>query len=191
MYLFVYTYICMYQKFSKPSDLLPLFLITAIAAGGVGILFSIILIIFSFKRRAFKHRLMLRSHANQNIEEFVRNCGSQAPKRYNYSDIKKMTNSFKDKLGQGGYGSVYEGKLGDGRLVAVKLLSTSKGNGEKFINKVASISRTSHVNIVSLLGFCFECTKKALIYEFMRNGSLENFLCRSWDGRSCIKLLLG
>ena len=136
-----------------------------------------LLIIFSFKRRAFEHRLLLRSHANQNIEEFVRNFGSQVPKRYSYSDIKKMTNSFKDKLGQGGYGGVYKGKLGDGRLVAVKLLNISKGNGEGFINEVASISRTSHVNIVSLLGFCFECGKKALIYEFMRNGSLENFLC--------------
>ncbi|KAL6311355.1 hypothetical protein AAG906_014075 [Vitis piasezkii] len=114
---------------------------------------------------------------DQNIEEFVKNYGSQAPKRYSYSNVKKMTNSFKDKLGQGGYGGVYKGKLGDGHLVAVKVLNTSKGNGDEFINEVASISRTSHVNIVRLLGFCFEGGKKALIYEFMRNGSLENFLC--------------
>ena len=118
-----------------------------------------------------------RSNADQNIEEFVRNYGSHAPKRYSYSYVKKMTNSFKDKLGQGGYGGVYKGKLGDGQLVAVKILNTSKGNGEDFINEVASISRTSHVNIVNLLGFCFEGGKKALIYEFMSNGSLENFLC--------------
>ena len=117
-----------------------------------------------------------RSDADQNIEEFVRNYGSQAPKRYSYSNVKKMTNSFKDKLGQGGYGGVYKGKLGDGHLVAVKVLNTSKGNGDEFINEVASISRTSHVNIVRLLGFCFEGGKKALIYEFMSNGSLENFL---------------
>ena len=101
--------------------------------------------------------------ADQNIEEFVRNYGSQTPKRYSYSDIKKMTNSFKDKLGQGGYGGVYKGKLDDGHLVAVKVLNTSKGNGEEFINEVASISRTSHVNIVRLLGFCFEGSRKALI----------------------------
>ena len=117
-----------------------------------------------------------RSDVDQNIEEFVRNYGSQAPKRYSYSNVKKMTNSFKDKLGQGGYGGVYKGKLGDGHLVAVKVLNTSKGNGDEFINEVASISRTSHVNIVRLLGFCFEGGKKALIYEFMSNGSLENFL---------------
>ena len=61
-----------------------------------------------------------------------------------------MTKSFNDKLGQGGYGSVYKGKLQDGCFVAVKVLNNSKGNGEEFINEVASISRTSHVNIVTL-----------------------------------------
>ncbi|KAF3456101.1 hypothetical protein FNV43_RR00745 [Rhamnella rubrinervis] len=87
-----------------------------------------------------------------------------------------MTLSFQEKLGQGGYGGVYKGKLLDGRLVAVKVLNTTKGNGEEFINEVASISRTSHVNIVTLLGFCLEGSKRALIYEFMPNGSLEKFI---------------
>ena len=89
-----------------------------------------------------------------------------------------MTKSFDTKLGQGGYGSVYKGKLQDGSLVAVKVLKESKGNGEEFINEVASISRTSHVNIVTLLGFCVQGWKKALIYEFMANGSLEKFIYR-------------
>jgi serine/threonine protein kinase len=87
-----------------------------------------------------------------------------------------MTNFFGDKLGEGGFGSVYKGKLEDGCLVAVKVLKESRGNGEEFINEVASISRTSHVNIVSLMGFCFEGSKRALIYEFMPNGSLEKFI---------------
>ena len=85
-----------------------------------------------------------------------------------------MTNSFRDKLGQGGFGGVYKGKLLDGRPVAVKVLNESKGNGEEFINEVASISRTSHANIVTLLGFCLEGQKRALVYEFMSNGSLES-----------------
>ncbi|KAL7223298.1 hypothetical protein ACSBR1_024871 [Camellia fascicularis] len=99
-----------------------------------------------------------------------------APKRYSYSDVKKITNSFRDKLGQGGYGGVYKGKLLDGRLVAVKILNESKGNGEEFINEVVSISRTSHVNIVAFLEFCLESNKRALIYEFIPNGSLEKFI---------------
>ncbi|XP_012486431.1 LEAF RUST 10 DISEASE-RESISTANCE LOCUS RECEPTOR-LIKE PROTEIN KINASE-like 2.1 isoform X2 [Gossypium raimondii] len=113
---------------------------------------------------------------DQDVEAFLKNNGGLVPKRYSYSDIKKMTSSFKEKLGKGGYGSVYKGKLPDGRLVAVKLLNTSKGNGQEFINEVASISRTSHVNIVTLLGLCLEGGKRALIYEFMPNGSLEKFI---------------
>ena len=58
-----------------------------------------------------------------------------------------MTNSFEDKLGQGG---VYMGKLQDGCFVAMKVLKELKGNGVEFINEVASISKTSHVNIVTL-----------------------------------------
>ncbi|KAK4598492.1 hypothetical protein RGQ29_015806, partial [Quercus rubra] len=112
----------------------------------------------------------------QSVEAFLRKNEPLAIRRYSYSDIKKMTKSFKDKLGQGGYGGVYKGKLQDDCFVAVKVLKESKGNGEEFLNEVASISRTSHVNIVTLMGFCFEESKRALIYEFMPNGSLEKFI---------------
>ncbi|KAF6173115.1 hypothetical protein GIB67_020707 [Kingdonia uniflora] len=117
-----------------------------------------------------------KSKNYEKLEEFLRNYGSMAPKRYTYSDITRMTDSFKDKLGQGGFGGVFKGKLLDGRLVAVKVMRESKGDGADFMNEVASISRTSHVNVVSLLGFCFDGSKKALIYEFMSNGSLEKFI---------------
>ncbi|CAJ1951983.1 unnamed protein product [Sphenostylis stenocarpa] len=110
------------------------------------------------------------------IEAFLTNHGALAQKRYKFSEVKKMTNSFRVKLGEGGFGSVYEGKIHNGCHVAVKLLNASKRNGEEFINEVATISRTSHVNIVSLLGFCLEGRKKALIYEFMANGSLDKFI---------------
>ena len=59
----------------------------------------------------------------------------------------------------------------------MKVLNQSKGeDGKEFINEVATISRTSHVNVVTLLGFCFDDPKRALIYEFMPNGSLEKFV---------------
>ncbi|GMQ11376.1 hypothetical protein CsSME_00054034 [Camellia sinensis var. sinensis] len=93
------------------------------------------------------------------------------------ADDHKVTNSFQYKLGKGGYGDVYKGKLLDGCLVAIKLLNEIKdSNGQEFINEVTSISRTFHVNIVSLVGYCFEGCKKALIYEYMPNGSLEKVI---------------
>ncbi|XVF04396.1 hypothetical protein REPUB_Repub05bG0078700 [Reevesia pubescens] len=115
---------------------------------------------------------------SERIEAFLTKYGSDlGPKRYSYSHIKKITKSFKDKLGEGGFGIVYKGKLPDGRLVAVKVLRESKGDGEEFINEVASISRTSHVNVVTFLGFCYDSSMRALIYEFMPSGSLDKFIC--------------
>jgi interleukin-1 receptor-associated kinase 1 len=58
----------------------------------------------------------------------------------------------------------------------VKILNAAKGNGEEFINEVSSITKTSHINVVALLGFCFEGRKKVLIYELMSNGSLDKFI---------------
>ena len=52
-----------------------------------------------------------------------------------------------------GYGGVYKGNLKDGHFVAVKVLKESKGNGEEFLNEITSISKTFHVNIVTLMGF--------------------------------------
>ena len=86
-----------------------------------------------------------------------------------------MTKSFAVKLGQGGFGAVYRGNLHDGRQVAVKMLKDTKGDGEEFMNEVASISRTSHINVVTLLGFCLQGSKRPLIYEYMLNGSLERY----------------
>lgn len=110
------------------------------------------------------------------MEKFLLNHGSLAPKRYGYNDVKKMTKSFKEKLGQGGYGIVYKGELPDGQFVAVKVLTETHEDAEEFINEVASISRTSHVNIVNLLGFCYDRKKRALVYEFMPNKSLDKFI---------------
>ncbi|KAJ9679632.1 hypothetical protein PVL29_021531 [Vitis rotundifolia] len=110
------------------------------------------------------------------IEKFLEDYRALNPSRYSYVDIKKITNHFKDKLGQGGYGSVYKGKLSNEVLVAVKMLNDSKGNGEEFINEVGTMSRIHHVNVVRLVGFCADGVKRALIYEFLPNESLEKFI---------------
>ncbi|EEF32638.1 receptor serine/threonine kinase, putative [Ricinus communis] len=87
-----------------------------------------------------------------------------------------MTKGFKTKLGEGGYGSVYKGKLRSGQFAAVKILEKSKANGQEFINEVATLGTIYHVNIVRLVGFCVDKSKRALVYEFMPNGSLEKYL---------------
>lgn len=110
------------------------------------------------------------------IEEFLQSQNNFAPIRYSYSDIKKITNGFKEKLGQGGYGSVYKGKLRSGHLAAVKMLDKSSENGQDFINEVATIGRIHHVNVVRLIGFCAEGSKRALVYDFMSNGSLDKYV---------------
>ncbi|XP_040363850.1 rust resistance kinase Lr10 isoform X2 [Rosa chinensis] len=110
------------------------------------------------------------------IEEFLHAENNLVPIRYSYSDIKKMSNKFKDKLGEGGYGCVFKGKLRSGRSGAIKMLGKSKANGEEFISEVATIGRIHHVNVVKLIGYCVEGTKRALVYEFMPNGSLDKYI---------------
>ncbi|TYI96025.1 hypothetical protein E1A91_D01G040100v1 [Gossypium mustelinum] len=94
------------------------------------------------------------------IEEFLQNY-NLAPIRYSFKEFKKMTKIFKDKLGEGGF---------------VKLLGKSNGNGQDFINEVASIERIHHANVAKLIGFCVEGSKQALIYNFMSNGSLDKII---------------
>ncbi|KAL5571294.1 hypothetical protein UlMin_020891 [Ulmus minor] len=146
------------------------------AIGIAAALFGIFAICFLMLWKCKRVALMKDKREEFDVEAFIRNSGSFAPKRYSYSSVKKMTSSFAEKIGKGGYGAVFKGKLPDGRLVAVKVLRDSKGNGEEFINEVACIGRTSHVNVVTLIGFCYERAKRALIYEFMPNGSLDKFI---------------
>ncbi|MED6126659.1 hypothetical protein PIB30_080553 [Stylosanthes scabra] len=157
--------------------------LAGVLAGGVGLtIVMYLMIIANNRKRCFSllQKMMIWKKTttlpDYNVEEFIKSYQSMTLKRYSYSELKKITNSFHESLGQGGYGIVYKASLVDGRKVAVKILKESKGRGEEFVNEVITIGRTSHVNIVSLLGFCYEMNKRALVYEFMPNGSLDKFI---------------
>ncbi|KAH9307120.1 hypothetical protein KI387_043792 [Taxus chinensis] len=99
------------------------------------------------------------------------------PTRYSYRQIKRYTVNFVDRLGHGGFGTVFKGELPNGCKIAVKILDKSKHSHQKhFMNEVVTIGRIHHLHLVRLLGYCFEGSKRALIYEYMVNGSLERYI---------------
>ncbi|XP_018720688.2 rust resistance kinase Lr10 isoform X4 [Eucalyptus grandis] len=146
-------------------DLLVLLIVFCVVKFIIGMPFVAIFLIYKYRRR---HIAM-----DKNIEEFLQAHNNFLPIRYSYSNIKKITRNFKHKLGEGGYGHVYKGTLRSGNEVAIKILKQSKAHGQDFISEVATVGRIHHVNIVQLIGFCFEGSKQALVYDFMSNGSLD------------------
>ncbi|CAN1319156.1 G-type lectin S-receptor-like serine/threonine-protein kinase At1g61370 [Linum perenne] len=98
---------------------------------------------------------------------------------FDLESIEFATNGFdiSNLLGRGGFGPVYLGKLPDGKIVAIKRLSTSSGQGaDEFKNEIMLISKLQHRNLVRLLGCCVDGLEKMLIYEFMPNKSLDTYL---------------
>ncbi|KAG5234837.1 G-type lectin S-receptor serine/threonine-protein kinase [Salix suchowensis] len=98
---------------------------------------------------------------------------------FDLSAIAAATDNFSDanKLGEGGFGSVYKGLLANGQEVAVKRLSRSSGQGtEEFKNEVMVIAKLQHRNLVKLLGYCIQNEEQMLIYEYLPNKSLDWFL---------------
>lgn len=122
------------------------------------------------------------------VEKFLQMQQALSPARYAYTDITAITGHFREKLGQGGYGSVYRGVLPGDVSVAVKMLSNSLCNGDEFISEVSTIGSIHHVNVVRLVGFCSEETKRALIYEYMPRGSLDKHIFSSEQSFSWDKL---
>lgn len=110
------------------------------------------------------------------IEKFLEDYRAMKPTRFTYADIKRITNGFKESLGEGAHGSVFKGMLSQEILVAVKVLNETQGDGNDFINEVGTMGKIHHVNVVRLLGFCADGFHRALVYDFFPNGSLQNFL---------------
>jgi len=108
--------------------------------------------------------------------------------RYTYKELARATENFNpsNKIGEGGFGSVYKGRLRNGKLIAVKVLSVESRQGLKeFLNELMSISNISHGNLVSLYGYCVEGNQRILVYNYLENNSLAQTLLGS--GRSNIQ----
>lgn len=115
-------------------------------------------------------------------------------------DLELATNRFSPQhvLGEGGYGVVYKGKLINGTEVAVKKLLNNLGQAEKeFRVEVEAIGHVRHKNLVRLLGYCIEGVHRMLVYEYVNNGNLEQWLhgamhergVLTWEAR--MKVILG
>lgn len=147
-----------------------------IAAIVVSIVVSILLFIFGF--------CWLRSRASRefNVVEDMTDAGEISTAeslQYHFNTIRDATTNFStdNRIGEGGFGVVYKGKLPDGQEIAVKRLSGSSGQGvEEFKNEILLIAQLQHRNLVRLLGYCFEGEEKILVYEFVPNKSLDYFL---------------
>lgn len=160
----------------EPSKGLSKKVTVAIVLGSVFAFVLIALAVYKFVK------LKMKKEDEKRIERFLEDYKALRPTRYSYADIKKITEQFKYKLGQGGYGKVYKGKLSNEILVAVKVLSNFKGEGEDFINEVGSIGRIHHVNVVRLVGYCADGYRRALVYEYLSNDTLQKIIS-SGNGR--------
>ncbi|XP_026442149.1 G-type lectin S-receptor-like serine/threonine-protein kinase At2g19130 [Papaver somniferum] len=95
---------------------------------------------------------------------------------FTYRELQTVMKNFSQKLGGGGFGSVFKGMLPDSTYIAVKKLEALSQGAKQFRSEVSTIGMIQHVNLVRLRGFCSEGDKRLLVYEFMPNGSLDSHL---------------
>ncbi|XP_062167452.1 putative serine/threonine-protein kinase isoform X2 [Alnus glutinosa] len=113
---------------------------------------------------------------------------------FSYNELKSATGCFhsSSKIGEGGFGCVYKGRLRDGSLVAVKVLSIeleSMRGEREFISEIATLCNIQHENLVTFRGCCVDGAKRFIVYDYMENNSLahtfleQNRLRFSWEAR--------
>ncbi|PKU83862.1 cold-responsive protein kinase 1-like isoform X1 [Dendrobium catenatum] len=103
----------------------------------------------------------------------------QNVKIYSYKVLRKATDNFSpaNKLGEGGFGCVYKGRLKNGEIVAIKVLSSESRQGvREFLNELTVISNVVHENLVSLIGCCVDGNQRILVYNYLQNNSLAKTL---------------
>ncbi|XP_043699527.1 putative receptor-like protein kinase At4g00960 [Telopea speciosissima] len=122
-----------------------------------------------------------KSHSGKESPEGedLEKLAAQEQKQFSLETLIAATRDFHsdNKLGEGGFGPVYKGKLVDGRDIAVKRLSHSSNQGKKeFANEAKLLAKVQHRNVVNLLGYCAHEPEKLLVYEYVANESLDKLL---------------
>ncbi|KAK9949918.1 hypothetical protein M0R45_005427 [Rubus argutus] len=164
-----------------PSDLIikndSLIIILAISLGSIAFLcFVLAISSFTIYMHRFHRYKSLMKHSNLELvdQEFF------TLKSFSYTELEIATDGFKEEIGRGSFGAVYKGTLSGGtsnKNVAVKRLEKVVEEGvREFKAEITTIGRTHHRNLVQLLGFCIEGSRKLLVYEYMCNGSLADLL---------------
>uniref|UniRef100_J3KXT5 non-specific serine/threonine protein kinase n=1 Tax=Oryza brachyantha TaxID=4533 RepID=J3KXT5_ORYBR len=115
-------------------------------------------------------------------------CASSGLMVFSYAQVKTATKDFSEKLGEGGFGSVFRGEWPDCSVMAVKKLKCVVQVEKQFRTEVQTIGMIQHINLVRLLGFCAEEGKRLLVYEFVPNGSLSSHLFSDSSEKLCWKL---
>nr|POE69273.1 g-type lectin s-receptor-like serine/threonine-protein kinase lecrk3 [Quercus suber] len=154
-------------------------LVLSLSLGSIACLCSVIAISCFFKYRRQVHWYRKLSE-NVNVgfaDDFTL-------RSFSYNELESATDGFRQALSTGSFGSVYRGSLSFGsvtdRTIAVKRLEKFGEEGErKFQAEMTAIGRTHHRNLVQLLGFCIEGTRKLLVYDYMTNGSLADLLFKA------------
>jgi hypothetical protein len=122
-----------------------------------------------------------RAYLYEKLSGIISLAGEFTLRSFSYSELEKATGGFGEELGRGSIGAVYRGTIpGGDRTVAVKRLEKVLDEGEKrFRAEITVIGQTYHRNLVRLLGFCVEGSRRVLVYEYLRNGTLADLLFQS------------
>ncbi|KAK2453264.1 rust resistance kinase Lr10 [Trifolium repens] len=147
-----------------------------IILSAVGVIIGSTMLVLLFAIFKIHRYFKMKGEDHERIENFLKDYRALKPTRFSYADLKRITHNFKVKLGEGAHGAVFKGKLSNQILVAVKILNNAEGDGKEFINEVGTMGKIHHLNVVRLLGFCADGFRRALVYDFFPNGSLEKFI---------------
>ncbi|GLT65401.1 hypothetical protein SLA2020_378370 [Shorea laevis] len=143
----------------------------------VSIVVIICICICIFYLRVRKARKKVKSKLEIVSSEAEEEISSPESLQFDFGTITVATENFAKKLGQGGFGAVYKGKLPNGQEIAVKRLLKHSGQGNlEFMTEVVLVARLQHRNLVRLIGFCLEGNERLLVYEFLPNASLDKFI---------------